>query len=141
MLIQRIVITDARGRTATIEVRMDEVFLRYLLRLTTGDTYPNAPPNRPGYWRAITLGAFGSQCGGLEVVVGTGSADFARADDLILNTQLSRGMTESLVILKRWHTSRGIPYQGTGTLMHGVNLGLQSGEITWSRPDGNRHYR
>lgn len=141
MFTQRIVITDARGRTATVEVQLNEIYRRYLRTLTTGSGYPNIPENYQGHWRALTLGAFGSQCGGLELVPGTGDRENARAEDLILTAQLRNGVHQYLVILKRWHMSRGLPYQGTGTLYSGVNLGLQSGEITWSIPDGDRHYR
>jgi hypothetical protein len=134
---QTIVLTDAGGQPATIELRMNHHAVRLLQHLpATG--YPSYH-NFQLHWQAVTLGALGAQRGGIAIVPGSSNAVYSRADDLILRTQLSRGVPENLVILKRWHTNRGFSSYGTGTLLHGVNLGLQSGEITWSRMD--HHHR
>ena len=47
--------------------------------------------------------------------------------------QLSRGVNQHLVILERWHTSRGFSYSWSGTLFHGVNLLMRSGAMERSK--------
>ena len=100
MSTQRIVITDARGRPAEIEMWIDNHVSVYLRRLPEWG-YPEYRHTPSSRWRALTLGAFGAQSGTLELTQGSGCAEYSRADGVILMAQLSRGVNERLVILKQ----------------------------------------
>ena len=127
---QRFVITDNSGRTATVEVQMIN---RILSDLPTSDRSQHIGIGPiSAHWQALTLGAFGAQSGLLSIYQGSGNENFSHSCDLALRAQLRQGVWTNLLILKRWYTNRGLSREGTGTLLHGVNLGLRSGEVTWS---------
>ena len=57
---QRIIITDARGRTAMIEVWTNDHTSAYLRQLPEAG-YPKPRHYNRARWRALTLAAFGAQ--------------------------------------------------------------------------------
>jgi hypothetical protein len=128
---QQIVITDANGRTANIEIQMERQIWA-VLRRASGTEVPESVFNYHAQWRALSLGVFGAQSGDLTIMRGSGNEQIARAYNLELFAQLRRGVATRLLILKRWFTNSDLAYDGTGTLMHGVSFGMRAGEIAWS---------
>lgn len=133
MRIHRVSIEDVSGRMATIELRMENRLAGYLAQQGASVSVDLSR----GYaeWRALSLNCFGAQRGGMELNRGVGNEEFARSNDLVLRGQMSNGVNQSLLILKRWHTNVGFPTSGTGTLLQGVNPGLRAGAISWEYED------
>lgn len=131
------VITDGQGRPAAIRLQMDNALFSVLSRGLV-----HAPGHFTASWRALTLGALGAQSGGVRILPGTYAdppINIWRSFDLALTAQMHRGVSQTLIVLKRWLVNNRREGQGTGTLVSGVNLGLHSGEIAWSASFSRRH--
>ena len=128
MFRQRLVITDANGRTVTIQIIMPREFMQFL-RTRRGDEYWNAR----AVWQAQTFGGLGANSGEVTAIGGGGENGYSHVFHLQLGATLGGGHTRSLLLIKMWITPDSVLREGSGTLFHGVNLGLQSGEITWSQ--------
>jgi hypothetical protein len=133
-MIEDFIITDAQGRVANVRMRMDNSLFSNLR-----GGYIHAPGNFYAEWHALTLGAFGAQSGLIRIVLGDFSDVIWRSFHIAFAAQLHRGVEQHLVILKHWLVNNRPQPNGTGTLMNGVNLGLQAGEITWSATVRRNH--
>jgi len=133
---QQFTVTDSNGLTVGIEFSITHYFYHYLRDSNRADRV--ARVGRP-WWRALSLGRLGAQSGRVNVVPAGGDLSAARTYHLELKAILRGGHENSLIVLKRWMTNNGCVRSGTGTLYHGVNLGLRAGEVTWSETSHHRN--